>query len=217
MTSCSALRFFDVGIGFKEGGQKPVNGYWIPAFAYKLEFPLSRTTLDSRFRGNGGKGSVGLGFSVLPSAGCFFGGAGGLFGFAGAEHGFGGDVKGGDAFADFAFFFVFFDDGLQNGHVDGDVEFVAGGHQGFDVFLGDDAVDGGAHAGAAEFVFEVFAHHGVVAAAAFKNVHAAGDFAVGEQGGACHGVVPILVEPAKGHHAFKFAVFAEGLFAEGDA
>ncbi len=25
--SCSALMFFDVGIGFKEGGQKPVNGY----------------------------------------------------------------------------------------------------------------------------------------------------------------------------------------------
>lgn len=120
----------------------------------------------------------------------------------------------GDALADFSVFgadachegvFLFEageglgDEGLLDDlHVKGDVELFARGEELADIFARDDAVDGGAVAGAEEVVTEVLADDGVSAAGSAEDVCAGGDFAVGQKGGAGHGVVPVAVEAFEG-------------------
>ena len=71
------------------------------------------------------------------------------------------------------------------------------GQQVLEILRGLHAIHGRAKAGAQEVVFEMFADDGVVAAADAEDIHAAGDFGVGQQRAAGHGAIPVAVESAE--------------------
>jgi hypothetical protein len=112
--------------------------------------------------------------------------------------GFGGDVESGFAAADAFVALAALVDLLGDVEIEGDVEFLAGGEKFVDVFAGDHFVNCGSEAGSQEGVFEMFADDHVIAAADTEDIHAAGDFAIGQEGAAGHGAVPVSVKSAEG-------------------
>src|SRR5436853_6994404 len=73
---------------------------------------------------------------------------------------------------------------LVDVHLEGDVELLADLEEFVQIFAWVDFVDGGTVAGAEELVVEVLADDRVFAAAGAEDIHAADDFAVGEECGA---------------------------------